>query len=296
MRSPSFKEWLGAARLRTLPLALSSIILAGFLAAYKGLFDWKIFILAFLTTVSLQVLSNFANDYGDSQNGADSKDRIGPARAVQAGLISQKQMLGAVKVFVVISLILGLTLIFVSFGGFTSNFFIFLTIGILAIMAAYFYTAGSRPYGYVGLGDLSVFIFFGLVGVLGSYYLYAKTFDPDIILPAVACGLLATGVLNINNIRDLESDKSTGKHTIPVKLGRKNALIYHWVLLSGSIFSILIFAFMQEKVSYYYLLSFPLIIINGIQVSKNSNPDAYLKTLALTSLATVLMLGFSLIY
>lgn len=294
MRSPSFKDWLGAARLRTLPLALSSIILAGFLAAYKGFFNWSIFILAFCTTVSLQVLSNFANDYGDSQNGADSKERVGPARAVQAGVISQKQMLGAVKLFVLISLLLGLGLIYIAFGGFTTNFFIFLSIGISAILAAYFYTAGSRPYGYVGFGDLSVFIFFGLVGVLGSYFLYSQSFESDIILPAIACGLLATGVLNINNIRDLESDQSAGKHTIPVKLGRKKAILYHWALLLGSIFCTIFFVKSQENISLYYLISFPLILLNGFQVSKNPNPDPYLKTLAFTSLAYVVLLGLSL--
>lgn len=293
--SVAAKDWLSAARLRTLPLALSSIVMGGFLAEKFGNFNTTIFVLACLTTILLQILSNFANDYGDTQNGADLADRVGPTRAVQSGKISPKQMLGGIIFIGVCALISGILLVYVSFGGFTQLFWTFLAIGLLCILAAYTYTAGKKPYGYMGLGDISVFIFFGLVGVVGSYFLYSQTFNPQIIWPAISCGALATGVLNINNLRDINSDKTAGKITIPVRIGRENTIIYHWAILFLAIGSTVFFVSNIENVKPYYYLSFALIILNGVQVTKSSNPDPYLKTLALTSLAYVLLLGFSII-
>ncbi len=293
--SVAAKDWLSAARLRTLPLALSSIIMGGFLAKKFGNFNPTIFILACLTTILLQVLSNFANDYGDTQNGADLADRVGPTRAVQSGKISPKQMLEAIIFIGVCSLISGILLIYVSFGGFTQSFWTFLAIGLLCIIAAYTYTAGKKPYGYIGLGDISVFIFFGLVGVVGSYFLYSQFLNSQIIWPAISCGALATGVLNINNLRDINSDRNAGKITIPVRIGRTNTIFYHWAILMVSIGSTVFFVSNIENVKPYYFVSFALIILNGIQITKSSNPDPYLKTLALTSLAHVLLLGFSII-
>ena len=292
--SIAVKDWLSAARLRTLPLALSSIIMGGFLAAKFGNFNATIFVLACLTTILLQVLSNFANDYGDTQNGADLADRVGPARAVQSGKISPQQMFRGIISLGVCSLIAGVLLIYVSFGGFTQLFWTFLAIGLICILAAYTYTAGKKPYGYSGYGDISVFIFFGLVGVVGSYFLYSKSFNPQIIWPAISCGALATGVLNINNLRDINSDKTAGKITIPVRIGRTNTIIYQWALLLVAIASTYIFVGNIENVEPYYYVSFALIIVNGVQVTKSSNPDPYLKTLALTSLAYVLLLGLSI--
>jgi 1,4-dihydroxy-2-naphthoate polyprenyltransferase len=289
------RDWLSAARLRTLPLALSSIIMGGFLAEKFGKFNPTIFGLACLTTILLQVLSNFANDYGDTQNGADLVDRVGPTRAVQSGTISPKQMLAGIIFIGVCSLISGILLVYVSFGGFTQLFWAFIAIGLLCILAAYTYTAGKKPYGYMGLGDISVFIFFGLVGVVGCYFLYSQTFNSQIIWPAISCGALATGVLNINNLRDINSDKTTGKITIPVRIGRTNTIIYHWIILLVPIVCTVFFVSYIENVKPYYYLSFVLILLNGVQVTKSSNPDPYLKTLALTSLAYVLLLGFSII-
>lgn len=291
----ALKDWLSAARLRTLPLALSSIIMGGFLAEKFGNFNSTIFVLACLTTILLQILSNFANDYGDTQNGADLADRVGPTRAVQSGKISPKQMFVGIISIGICSLISGIMLVYVAFGGFTQSFWVFLSIGLLCILAAYTYTAGKKPYGYIGLGDISVFIFFGLVGVVCSYFLYSQTFIPQIIWPAISCGALATGVLNINNLRDINSDKTAGKITIPVRIGRTNTIIYHWALLSVTILSTVLFVNNIENVKPYYYLSFALIILNGVQVAKSPNPDPYLKTLALTSLAYVLLLGFSII-
>lgn len=290
------KDWLSAARLRTLPLALSSIIMGGFLAEKANSFNMTVFLLACLTTILLQVLSNFANDYGDTQNGADLIDRVGPARAVQSGKISQRQMLSAIKIVGIASLISGILLLYFAFGGFYSYlFWAFLGIGLLCILAAYTYTAGKKPYGYIGLGDISVFVFFGIVGVVGSYFLYTQSFNIEVLLPGISCGALATGVLNINNLRDIYSDQKAGKITIPVRLGRKNTIIYHWFILATAILSTLIFIQNIEFVKPYFYISFVLIIINGIQITKSSNPDPYLKTLALTSLAHVLLLGFSII-
>lgn len=270
--------------------------MAGFLAQSVFMFRWDVFGWSVLTTVLLQVLSNFANDYGDTKNGADSAERIGPVRAVQSGEISPKQMLSAILVTGAAAFLSGIYLLYVSFGGFSSLYFrIFLGLGLLALAAAYTYTAGKRPYGYMGLGDISVFLFFGLTGVIAGYFLYTLHFEWPLLLPGAACGALATGVLNINNIRDMESDKKAGKITIPVRLGRRKALVYHWLLLVVAMTTAAAYIHLKNG-SWYYLLSFPLIFLNGIQVSKSANPDPYLKTLALTSLVFVIVSGLSLLF
>ncbi len=290
------RKWISAARLRTLPLALSSILMGALLAQSVFMFRWNVFGWAVLTTVLLQVLSNFANDYGDTKNGADTAERIGPARAVQSGKITPKQMLNAILLTGTAAFLSGVYLLYIAFGGFSSVYFrIFLGLGLLAIGAAYTYTAGKRPYGYIGLGDISVFLFFGLAGVVAGYFLYTLHFEWALLLPAAACGALAAGVLNINNIRDMESDKKAGKITIPVRLGRKNALVYHWFLLTAAMLAGAAYIYLKSG-SWYYLLSFPLIFLNGIQVSKSINPDPYLKTLALTSVVFVITFGLSLIF
>src|SRR6187551_418120 len=225
------KIWLRAFRLRTLPLALSCIAMGGFLAASADAFRWDIFLLCILTTIFLQVLSNLANDYGDSVHGADNTDRKGPARAVQSGAISSSQMKAAVIIFVLLCLASGITLLIVSFGWDWKAMAFFFGLGLLSILAAIAYTVGRKPYGYIGLGDFSVLIFFGLVGVVGSYYLFTKQITGLEILPAMSCGLFSIGVLNINNIRDIESDRKAGKFSIPVRIGRDKAVAYHWVLL-----------------------------------------------------------------
>ncbi|UBM58163.1 1,4-dihydroxy-2-naphthoate polyprenyltransferase [Marinilongibacter aquaticus] len=289
--------WISAARPRTLPLALASIFMGGFLAAYQNQFNGLIFGLACLTTILLQVLSNFANDYGDTQNGADSADRIGPARAVQSGEITAQQMWKGIVICGVLALLSGLLLLYFAFRDFSiSQFGGFLALGLLCILAAYTYTAGKKPYGYAGFGDISVFIFFGLVGVLGSYYLFTKQLDWLIILPAISCGLLSTGVLNLNNIRDINSDKAAGKLTIPTRIGKNKAILYHWLLLAIALLSILVFAQIADHVSYYFLLAFPLFLINAIRIKRIENPDPLLKQLALSTLIFVLLTGISLLF
>ena len=216
----SIKAWITAFRLRTLPLAFSSILMGSFLAAYYDSFQGWIFLLAIITTLFLQILSNLANDYGDTVNGADHEGREGPQRMVQSGIISLNKMKIAVMVFAILSFISGIGLIYISFGSLIHlKFLLFLLIGLAAIVAALRYTMGSNPYGYKGLGDLYVLVFFGLVGVGGTYFLHSNNWDWIIILPALAVGFLSSGVLNVNNMRDIESDKEAGKSTLVVKMG-----------------------------------------------------------------------------
>ncbi|HEY9007987.1 MAG TPA: 1,4-dihydroxy-2-naphthoate polyprenyltransferase [Ohtaekwangia sp.] len=289
------KVWLQAFRLRTLPLALSCIAMGGFLASAAGAFQWNIFLLCVSTTIFLQILSNLANDYGDSIHGADSTDRKGPSRAVQSGAISSAQMRKAVIIFVLLCLASGIALLFVSFGINWNAILFFFGLGILSILAAIAYTVGRKPYGYIGLGDLSVLIFFGLVGVMGSYYLFAKQITWQQILPALSCGLFSIAVLNINNIRDIESDLKAGKFSIPVRIGRERAIVYHWFLLTSGLLSAAVYCVLtfSSPWQFLFLASVPLFIKNGMAVSTRPSHelDPYLKQMALSTLLFVLLFG-----
>jgi len=292
-------HWVRAFRLRTLPLALSSIAMAGFLAAAVNAFRWSVFILCILTTIFLQILSNLANDYGDSIHGADSAHRQGPLRTVQSGAISASSMKRAIIFFATLSFVCGMTLLFTAFGSNWRGILFFLVVGIMSIAAAIAYTVGKKPYGYAGLGDISVFIFFGLVGVLGSYYLFTQTLDELVILPAITCGLFSVAVLNINNIRDIESDLLAGKYSVPVRIGRKNAVIYHWIIITGGITAACVYTFrnFQSPWQLLFLLSVPLLIANMVAVTKKkpSGLDPYLRQMALATLAFVLLFGTGLL-
>lgn len=290
------KHWIEAFRLRTLPLALASIGMGTFLAASAGYFNLLIFTLCALTTVFLQVLSNLANDYGDSVNGADSANRTGPARAVQAGLISKSAMKKAIALCSLLALLTGVALIYTAFGWSPKVFGIFLGFGVLAIVAAITYTAGFKPYGYAGLGDLSVLIFFGFMAVMGSAYLYNQTFNLTYILPSLSTGLFSVGVLNLNNIRDIESDRAAGKFSIPVRLGRKRAVFYHWILLSVGFLAAVVFVALSggNYWQYLFFLSAPFLIINARAVKTEITAkgiDPYLKQMALTTLFFVVLFG-----
>lgn len=282
------KAWIHAFRLRTLPLALSSILLGSLLAASHHSFNTRIFILAILTTLFLQILSNLANDLGDSISGADNENRVGPERAVQSGIISKSEMKGMLYVFIILSLISGSLLIYDAAQLISlQEALIIFAIGILAILAAINYTVGKNPYGYMGFGDLFVFIFFGLVGVMGSYFLNTGSLHWDLLLPASSVGLLSAGVLNLNNMRDIENDAQTGKRTLVVKIGSKAAKNYHLIILAlAMIFAIAysIFNF-NTAFQFIYVLSFPLILRNIYIVFINQNPqdlDPELKKLALS--------------
>lgn len=293
------KHWISALRLRTLPLALASIGMGAFLAASHGAFRLDIFILSLLTTVSLQILSNLANDYGDSVHGADNSARKGPARAVQTGAISRSQMKVAITISLVITLALGLLLL--QTAGIPMQVFLsFLGLGIAAILAAVLYTNGSKPYGYIGLGDISVFLFFGWLGAIGTYYLMTGAFSWDLLLPGAACGLLTVAVLNVNNIRDIESDLIAGKYSIPARLGRSKATLYHISLLVTGMLcaSTYIALHYTSPKQFLFLLALPLLFINAKAVRsklKAQELDPYLKQMAISTLAFVLFFGIGII-
>ena len=235
MTCTSFSRWLLAARLRTLPLACSSVLLGSGLAAHADAFRWPLFLLCLLTAILLQVLSNLANDYGDAVSGADLAGRVGPTRAVATGLITARQMQLAMGLTALAAVVSGLALLWSAFVDDWPALLAFIGFGALALVAAVTYTVGRRPYGYRGFGDLSVFLFFGLLGVMGSYYLYTHQLSWSLLLPAASCGLLATAVLNINNIRDRVSDAASGKVTLAVRLGASRARNYHWLLVGGPV-------------------------------------------------------------
>ena len=287
------KHWIQAARLRTLPLSLSGIIMGAFIAKWRlskegGVWDWRIFALALLVTLLYQILSNFANDYGDGVKGTD-KNRIGEAenRAVASGKITATQMRNAVILLSILSFAATVALLFVAF--YPANireFWIFIGLGIACILAAIGYTVGKKPYGYMGLGDIFVFIFFGLVSVCGSYFLFTKSFDYDILIPASAIGMLSMAVLNLNNMRDIESDALSGKKTLALRLGFKKAMIYEIVLLQLPILLMLAFLMyngFQEKGLYYpfivMILIFPFMKLRRtiIKIQEPKLLDPFLK-------------------
>ncbi len=291
------RSWLSAARPRTLPLSLSCILMGSFLSAAQGGFRWSVFGLAVLTTVLLQVLSNFANDYGDSISGLDNDERKVATRAVQTGAITKEQMRKAIILFSVLTFAAGIGLLYIALeGGTAQEFLYFLGLGVLSIIAAITYTVGKKPYGYAGLGDISVLIFFGWVGVLGTYYLHTRSLDWSILLPATSCGAFAVGVLNINNIRDIDNDRRNGKNSIPVRLGAAKAKVYHWFLLTGGLVCAIAYVllFHPNWSSYLFLLTLPLFwkIASGVQKGqKPEEIDPYLKRMALSTLLFVILFG-----
>ncbi|MBF9001825.1 1,4-dihydroxy-2-naphthoate polyprenyltransferase [Vibrio nitrifigilis] len=253
----SLHIWLDAARPKTLPLALVSILTGSALAFSTGHFSWPVALLSLLTATLLQILSNLANDYGDAVKGTDNDKRLGPMRALQSGAVTLKDMKQAIYINIVLTVVAGLGLVLYALDSFES-IIAFIGLGVLAMAAAIAYTVGNKPYGYVGLGDLSVFIFFGLLGVSGTYFLHTGHIDGALFLPALGCGLLAVAVLNINNMRDIENDAECGKRTVAVRLGQDLAKRYHFVLLAGAVVAFACYLLMQGKpvwISVPFLLS-----------------------------------------
>lgn len=290
------KNFIKAARLRTLPLSISGIILGGFLAMSDGLFNVVIFSLAILTTIGFQVISNFANDYGDGVKGTDAI-RIGEERMVSSGKISPKQMKKAILISVILTIIFALFLIYESFG--LSNFvysLLFFVLGIVSIVAAIKYTVGDLAYGYIGFGDVFVFLFFGLLSVLGSYFLFTKEIYFLLTLPAISIGLLSTAVLNLNNMRDYQNDKKSKKNTIVVKIGLKVAKRYHYSLLLLSFISAVSYVVLTftKTVQFIFLLAYIPLVIHALFVYNNKEElglDAELKKVALSTFLFSVLLG-----
>ncbi len=290
--------WVSAMRLRTLPLSISGIIVASSLAYYKGHFSISICVLALLTTISLQVLSNLANDYGDGVKGTDNEDRIGPERAIQSGAITPQSMLKAIKLNIFICCVLAFTLILTAFGVHNIMLiFIFFGLAIASVIAAMKYTMGTNAYGYKGLGDIFVFLFFGVVSVVGCYVLYVKTVHCIVIFPAITIGALSAAVLNLNNMRDIESDATAQKLTLAVKLGKKAAKAYHYTLIIGAIVASLLFGvtYYKTPLNLVYVLAYIPLGLHLKTVVKNKQPqllDPELKKVALTTFLLALLLAF----
>ena len=305
-------DWIKAARLRTLPLSISGIIMGSFIARWKLLqngetWDITIFALALLVTLLYQVLSNYANDYGDGVKGSD-KNRIGEAeqRAVASGKISASQMRNAVILFALLSLVTTFYLLYKAFfPNFINEFYTFIGLGVACILAAIGYTVGKKPYGYLGLGDIMVFIFFGLVSVCGSYFLFTKSFDWDILLPASAIGLLSAAVLNLNNMRDIENDEKSGKKTLALRLGFKNAMIYEMIILVLPPILVLMYMMinhLQEQGKYYafifFVTVFPLMSLRRkiMAVKEPKELDPFLKQVAMITFVMSILVAIGLNY
>ncbi|SHG40303.1 1,4-dihydroxy-2-naphthoate prenyltransferase [Flavobacterium segetis] len=305
------KHWIEAARLRTLPLSVSGIIVGSMYALANPteniltpteVFNWRLFGFAILTTLGLQILSNFANDYGDGLKGTDNDDRVGPKRAIQSGVISPKDMKRAIIITSLLTLLSAILLIYYAFAD-TNIFYslFFLVLGILAIISAIRYTVGNTAYGYRGFGDLFVFIFFGLVSTLGVNFLYSKQLDAILFLPAIAIGLLSVGVLNLNNMRDEASDRKSNKNTIVVKIGGARAKKYHYFLVTSAMFLIVLFAILSDFHfdQYLFLLAYIPLTKHLVTVSNNQEPrllDPELKKLALSTFALSILLALCMIY
>jgi len=291
------KVWISSMRLRTLPLSVSGIILASFLAAYQGVFNWVICVLAISSTLSFQILSNLANDYGDGVKGTDNDDRIGPERAIQSGVITPKEMKRAITINVAISVILALLTVYFAFG--KAHFFLavlFFALGVAAIIAAIKYTVGGNAYGYNAMGDVFVFLFFGLVSVIGGYVLYAKTIDFVVVLPAMVIGLLSTAVLNLNNMRDIDSDTKSNKITLALKLGSQKAKTYHIALVVSAILLSVLFGiiFYSSPFNFIFIIAFIPLFLHLKKVNNTKKPkhfDPELKKLALTTVLLSILMG-----
>ena len=300
------QAWLQAIRLRTLPLSVSGIIVGSGMAnvllslnnSDNDSYFWEIFVLALVTTICFQILSNLSNDLGDTQKGTDNKNRVGPTRAVQSGLISQNEMKIAIYIFAILSLISATGLIYFSSQNLTPELILFYAVlAIICVLAAITYTVGKNAYGYRGLGDLMVFLFFGLVSVLGVFSLYGNGFEWLVFFPAITIGLWSTAVLNLNNLRDHVNDKKSSKNTTVVKLGFQRAKFYHAFLILGGFaawllviatFAFLTFNFLLSLALVPSLLLFPHLK----RVFLNENPrelDSELKKVALITFSSSIL-------
>lgn len=308
------KKYIQAARLRTLPLSISGIIVGSFLGledvstdlvaniaigteiTNNHLYESPIFWLAILTTIGFQVLSNFANDYGDGIKGTDD-NRTGEKRLVASGAITPKQMKTAMVITAIFSLIIALLLIYVSFG--KDNFgysILFFGLGVASIAAAIKYTVGKSAYGYSGLGDIFVFVFFGLLSVVGSYFLFTKEINFTVFLPAFSIGLLSTAVLNLNNMRDRENDQKVGKNTLVVKIGAEFAKYYHYVLIIASFLfaSVYIVIKFQNPLQFLFVIAYIPLLKHLLFVVKNNEAaalDGQLKKVALSTFLFGILFG-----
>lgn len=291
------RAWVGAMRLRTLPLAASSIIAGYALARFEGHRAPEVFLLALITCLCLQILSNLANDLGDFLKGTDNSDRIGPTRALQSGALTKREMIVGVIVTALLSLASGIWLLVTSMDAHEDvwRFLAFFLLGLYAISAAIRYTLGKSAYGYAGFGDVFVFAFFGWTGVVGTYALCTGALDIQAFLPASTIGALSTMVLNLNNMRDHVNDAQCGKRTMVVKLGLKKAKLYHYTLylLACLFFALWILVHPVSGLIWFPTLVLIALLAHVFKVVKTDNPldlDGQLKVVALFTFAFALSL------
>lgn len=282
------KDWIHAARLRTLPLSVSGILTGSAIALLDEKWSTQVFCLAMSTTIFFQLLSNLANDLGDTQKGADNAQRVGPQRAVQSGAITQSAMRNAVILIALLSLVSAGILIWQ--GGkhlSTNSIYGYIGLAIACVIAAITYTMGRKAYGYFGLGDVFVFIFFGGVSVMGVYPLFADNLPWELVLPAITIGGLSAAVLNLNNMRDQVNDAAVGKRTLVVKLGFKRAKTYHLILIFSSMAAWIAFLIYREFfIGLVSCLPFILLIKHAAFVVRNQEPRAFDPELKKVALAT----------
>ena len=296
------RHWIEAARVRTLPLSVSGILVGCFYAMSQSIFNWKIVIFALSTTLGLQILSNFANDYGDGMKGTDNEDRVGPKRAIQSGAITPGAMRYAIFITGFLTFVSAMLLIYFSFKGkYLIYSLIFFVLGILAIASAIRYTVGKNPYGYRGLGDVFVFTFFGMVSTMGIYFMYSKQLDGLLVLPATAIGFLSVGVLNLNNMRDEESDRKANKNTLVVKMGGAWAKKYHFFLVISAMVLVVVFAILNRFNfdQYIFVVAYFPIASHLLTVYRNKHPkflDPELKKLAISTFLLSVLLSLALIF
>ena len=295
------KAWVSAARLRTLPLSVSGIIVGSAMAQSAGFFSWAVCILALLTTLGFQILSNFANDYGDGVRGTDNEERLGPMRAMQSGLLTETELKQGIIFTSILTALLSLALIYEAFGG--EDFLLslaFFLLGLSAILAAVKYTVGRGAYGYRGMGDLFVFLFFGLVAVSGSYILYSQNLNIPIFFPAITVGMWSTAVLNLNNMRDRVPDAKMKKNTLAVFMGEKRSKIYHILLIMIGFFSLLLYLlitgdWLWAGISTVVIVPFSIHIKTVLQTESPALLDPELKKVALTTFAFALLFAIGYI-
>ena len=292
----TLRAWISAARLRTLPLSISGILVGTALAWKVGLEDTLVTCLAILTTVCFQITSNFANDYGDGLKGTDNKDRLGPARTIQSGRLRPREMKIGIGLMLLLSIVCIVAVLYAAFGLERLWYFLlFVFLGLASLWAAIKYTVGVDAYGYKGLGDIYVFLFFGLLAVLGSYFLYAQELQAITLLPAIAIGSLCTGVLNLNNMRDHENDARSGKLTLVVKFGFAKAKIYHYFLLGLAFLCMAAYNVIEGNSGWLllHMAAFLPIALHVLTVVRTRQPqvlDKELKKLALSTAAMALLL------
>jgi 1,4-dihydroxy-2-naphthoate octaprenyltransferase len=302
MTLTTLKVWIDAARLRTLPLALSGLILTGFIVYSENNFNTNIFILTAVTILLLQILSNFANDYGDFKKGTDNRQRTGPQRTVQSGAISPKQMKNAIIITSGFAFFSGCSLLITVFKDiFNIYFFVFFASGIAAIAAAIKYTVGKNPFGYKGFGDIMVFLFFGIANIFGTYCLFTMQCNFTVLLPAISLGFFSVGVLNLNNMRDAINDKISGKNTLAVKFGSKGSKIYHFIIITVGLILLSVFVFIKTDFisTISLVIPYSLFFIHLNKIIKTDNPEKFdpeLKRLSLSTLAISVWTGTLLIF